>query len=176
MYRGLMAMGMGLLGAIFAASFLVAALSQLLAVRRRVPVTLFVVPGIIPLVPGGLAYRTMLAFFHGEYAGGLAVGAQTLLSAGAIAAGLSLWTALFAAFRRRGPMRERVRETIRRYRLLERGDGVVIGVSGGPDSMALLHVLLALRDEYDLSLTAVHVHHQLRGAEADADAAFVADW
>lgn len=102
-YRGLMAMGMGLLGAIFAASFLVAALSQLLAVRRRVPVTLFVVPGIIPLVPGGLAYRTMLAFFHGEYAGGLAVGAQTLLSAGAIAAGLSLWTALFAAVRRRGP-------------------------------------------------------------------------
>lgn len=73
-------------------------------------------------------------------------------------------------------MRERVRETIRRYRLLERGDGVVIGVSGGPDSMALLHLLLALRDEYDLSLSAVHVHHQLRGAEADADAAFVADW
>lgn len=73
-------------------------------------------------------------------------------------------------------MRERVRETIRCHRLLERGDGVVIGVSGGPDSMALLHVLLTLRDEYALSLFAVHVHHQLRGAEADADAAFVEGW
>lgn len=101
-YRGLMAVAVGPLGAVFAASFLVAALSQLLAVRRRVPVLLFAVPGIIPLVPGGLAYRTMLAFFHGEYAGGLAVGAQTLLFAGAIAAGLLLWTALFTAFRRRG--------------------------------------------------------------------------
>lgn len=51
---------------------------------------------------------------------------------------------------------------------------VVVGVSGGPDSLCLLHVLLSLREEYRLRLHVAHLHHGARGAEADADADFVA--
>lgn len=67
-----------------------------------------------------------------------------------------------------------VRRTIDGHDLLERGDGVVVGVSGGPDSLSLLHVLLRLREVYDLRLYVAHLHHGARGADADADAAFVA--
>ena len=69
---------------------------------------------------------------------------------------------------------ERVNGTINRYHMLSSGDAVVVGVSGGPDSLCLLHLLLRLRDEYALSLHVAHLNHCLRGAEADADAAFVA--
>ncbi len=69
---------------------------------------------------------------------------------------------------------ERVRSTIERYHLLSSGDAIVVGVSGGPDSLCLLHLLLRLRDEYTLRLHVAHLNHCLRGAEADADAAFVA--
>lgn len=57
--------------------------------------------------------------------------------------------------------------------MLEKGDGVVAGVSGGADSMCLLHILHALGKAYGLHLVAVHVHHGIRGADADADEAFV---
>ncbi len=68
---------------------------------------------------------------------------------------------------------EAVRAAIARHRLLVPGDAVVVGVSGGPDSVALLHVLVLLRAELSLQLTACHVHHGLR-PEADGEAAFVA--
>ncbi len=58
--------------------------------------------------------------------------------------------------------------------MLGSGDVVVVGVSGGPDSLCLLHLLCRLRDEYALSLHVAHLNHCLRGTEADADAAFVA--
>jgi tRNA(Ile)-lysidine synthase len=77
-------------------------------------------------------------------------------------------------------MLTQVRQTIDRNQLLERGETVVVGVSGGPDSLCLLHLLCRLRAELALSLHVAHLHHGLRGAEADADAAFVrtvaADW
>jgi len=69
---------------------------------------------------------------------------------------------------------DRVRNIIQRYHLLSKGDAVVVGVSGGPDSLCLLHLLLRLRDEYALHLHVAHLNHCLRGEEADADAAFVA--
>jgi tRNA(Ile)-lysidine synthase len=69
---------------------------------------------------------------------------------------------------------KQVRRTIENYGLLARGDGVVVGVSGGPDSLCLLHVLLRLREAYDLRLHVAHLHHGARGADADADAEFVA--
>ncbi len=68
-----------------------------------------------------------------------------------------------------------VREFIRRHDLLSVGDGVVVGVSGGPDSLCLLHLLWRLREEYRLQLHVAHLHHGARGEDADADAAFVAD-
>jgi tRNA(Ile)-lysidine synthase len=65
-----------------------------------------------------------------------------------------------------------VRAAVAARRLLDHGDHVLVGVSGGPDSVALLHALVLLRPAYDLRLTVCHVHHGLR-PEADRDAAFV---
>src|SRR5262245_22102014 len=67
-----------------------------------------------------------------------------------------------------------LRATVSRHRLLVPSDHVVVGVSGGADSVALLHALTGLRDDYGLTLTVGHVHHGLR-ADADRDAAFVTD-
>ncbi len=64
--------------------------------------------------------------------------------------------------------------TITRHNLLPPGSTVVVGVSGGPDSLCLLHVLKRLQTEGGFILHVAHLNHQLRGAEADADAAFVA--
>jgi tRNA(Ile)-lysidine synthase len=69
---------------------------------------------------------------------------------------------------------DQVRATIAQHKLFERGDTVVVGVSGGPDSLALLHCLRALRGELQIALHVAHLNHQLRGAAADADAEFVA--
>lgn len=66
-----------------------------------------------------------------------------------------------------------VRENIERHGLLGTGETIVVGVSGGPDSLCLLHVLCRLKDEYRLALHVAHLHHGLRDAEADADADFV---
>lgn len=66
-----------------------------------------------------------------------------------------------------------VRETIERHGLLEPGDSLVVGVSGGADSLCLLHLLVRLQPEFDLSLHVAHLNHQLRGEQAAADAGFV---
>ncbi len=66
-----------------------------------------------------------------------------------------------------------VRGTIRKYGLLTSGDKVVVGVSGGPDSVALIHILNLLREERDISLIVAHFNHGLRGDESDRDATFV---
>ena len=63
----------------------------------------------------------------------------------------------------------RVQETIRRHGMLRGGEAVLVAVSGGADSVALLDVLGALREALGLTLTVVHVHHGLRH-EADAEA------
>jgi len=67
---------------------------------------------------------------------------------------------------------EKVRTTIEKFRLLTPGDTVVVGVSGGPDSVALLHLLADLRSGYRLTLHVAHLNHRLR-PEATEDAAFV---
>lgn len=67
-----------------------------------------------------------------------------------------------------------VRANLVRFAMVARGDGVVVGVSGGPDSVALLDLLFRLRDEFDLKLTVAHLNHMLRGREAEEDAAFTA--
>ncbi len=70
------------------AAFSCATISHFLARRYHYPGTVFSIPGIIPLVPGGKAYFTMLAFVEGNYILGLESGVETMLQAGAIAAGL----------------------------------------------------------------------------------------
>ena len=66
-----------------------------------------------------------------------------------------------------------LRQWMERFLPVQRAFGVVVAVSGGADSMTLLHALAALREEKALSLLAAHVHHGLRGEQADADEAFV---
>ena len=69
-------------------------------------------------------------------------------------------------------LREKVLSYARTYNMLEPGQRVVIGLSGGADSVCLLKLLADLRVECRLELRAVHVHHGLRGEEADRDAEF----
>ncbi len=66
-----------------------------------------------------------------------------------------------------------VQATLLREEMLESGDGVLIGVSGGRDSVALLALLAALAGPLDLRLAIAHFHHGLRGAAADQDARWV---
>jgi len=61
-----------------------------------------------------------------------------------------------------------------RHGLVSFGDRVLVAVSGGPDSVALLHLLYELKDEFDLHLEVAHLQHGIRGAEAKEDAEFVA--
>ena len=63
-------------------------------------------------------------------------------------------------------------ETARRYSMLSHGDAIVAGLSGGVDSVALLHWLCSIREEYKLNLSAAHLNHGLRGEESDGDEAF----
>ena len=69
---------------------------------------------------------------------------------------------------------QRVLSHIRRQELLHAGDRVGVAVSGGIDSVALLRLLLEVRNELGIVLSVVHFNHRLRGAESDADGEFVA--
>jgi len=66
-----------------------------------------------------------------------------------------------------------VQACIEAHAMLSPGAKVIVAVSGGADSMALLFALFQLRSAYDLTLMVAHVNHQLRGAEAEQDALFV---
>ena len=70
-------------------------------------------------------------------------------------------------------MTERIYQFVKRHRMLEPGDRVAAAVSGGADSVALLQVLMELRDRLAVELAVAHFNHRLRGAESDADARFV---
>ncbi|MBN1202360.1 MAG: tRNA lysidine(34) synthetase TilS [Anaerolineae bacterium] len=71
------------------------------------------------------------------------------------------------------PLLDRVTQTITRHALIAPGDRLVVGVSGGPDSLVLLHVLCRLREAFHLSLHAATLDHGIRGAASAADAEFV---
>ena len=68
-----------------------------------------------------------------------------------------------------------VRSTIKRERLAAPGDLLVVGVSGGPDSLCLLHLLRALSAELAISLHVAHLDHMIRGDESAGEARFVAE-
>lgn len=71
------------------------------------------------------------------------------------------------------PLERKIERLIRRQDLLACGDSLVVGVSAGPDSMALLHLLAALLPSWSWSLLAVYVDHGLRPAETGREAALV---
>ena len=66
--------------------------------------------------------------------------------------------------------------SIRKYNMIESGSSVVAAISGGSDSMAMLHILNLLKDEIGFSLEAIHVNHGIRGEEADSDERFVENY
>ncbi|MBC8587941.1 tRNA lysidine(34) synthetase TilS [Paratissierella segnis] len=68
-----------------------------------------------------------------------------------------------------------VLENIHRYNLITKGDNVVIGLSGGPDSMALLYCLYEIQKELDFNIVAAHVNHGVRGEDALIDQLFTED-
>ena len=67
-----------------------------------------------------------------------------------------------------------VRQTISTHRMFSRGDSVLVAVSGGPDSIALVHIISILAAEYFLRPAIAHLNHCLRGSDSDRDAEFVA--
>jgi tRNA(Ile)-lysidine synthase len=60
---------------------------------------------------------------------------------------------------------DKINKTIRKYSMLSEGDSVLIGLSGGPDSVCLTIILDKLRDNFNLSLYAVYINHGLRPDE-----------
>ncbi|RZT02988.1 tRNA lysidine(34) synthetase TilS [Cuneatibacter caecimuris] len=70
-------------------------------------------------------------------------------------------------------MIERICSFIREYEMFQPGNGVLAGISGGADSVCLLLVLHRLQEELGIRIQCVHVHHGIRGGDADRDAAFV---
>ncbi|MBQ7595174.1 MAG: tRNA lysidine(34) synthetase TilS [Clostridia bacterium] len=70
----------------------------------------------------------------------------------------------------------KVKNTIEKYGMFNGCRDVVVGLSGGADSCALLHILCSLKDEYSLNITAAHVNHGIRGEEAQRDELFSQDF
>ncbi|WP_150268706.1 threonine/serine exporter family protein [Paenibacillus tepidiphilus] len=85
----------------FAATVVVGVISQIFARSFKMPVIIFSVGGIIPMVPGGLAYDAMRNFVESDNNQAIQYGVQALLLSGAIAAGLVLSEVLGQMFRRR---------------------------------------------------------------------------
>ncbi len=68
---------------------------------------------------------------------------------------------------------DKIKKTIDRHNLLEKGDRVVVAISGGPDSVCLLHILHRLSKEYEIQIYGAHLNHNFRGMEAQRDAQYV---
>ena len=71
---------------------------------------------------------------------------------------------------------EKVAAYISRYDMLRPGMKVLCAVSGGADSMCMLHLLLENSERLRVSVCAAHFNHSLRGEESDRDCAFVQSW
>ena len=64
--------------------------------------------------------------------------------------------------RKEKTFKQRILETITKYNLIESGDKIVLGVSGGPDSISMLNILYELREKLEISLFVCHINHGLR--------------
>ena len=77
--------------------------------------------------------------------------------------------------KRKQPLELRILGFIQEHCPIPRQSCLLVAVSGGPDSVCLLHILIKLRKELGIELYAAHLDHQLRGAESEADARYVFD-
>ncbi|MCP4022204.1 MAG: tRNA lysidine(34) synthetase TilS [Desulfobacteraceae bacterium] len=66
-----------------------------------------------------------------------------------------------------------LKETISQFNMIQKKEAILIAVSGGPDSVALVRGLLLIKDEYELTFGIAHLNHELRGAESQRDQDFV---
>ena len=73
------------------------------------------------------------------------------------------------------PLEHRVLRFIQEHNLIPKQQKLVVAVSGGPDSVCLLHILVNIQKELEIELHIAHLNHQLRGAESEADAHYVAE-
>lgn len=69
----------------------------------------------------------------------------------------------------------KVIETVKRENLIDKNDKIIVALSGGPDSVCLLHILSKLSKEYGITIYAAHLNHQIRGTAAHKDALYAMD-
>ena len=72
-------------------------------------------------------------------------------------------------------LEDKVLDTITKYNMIQDNDKVVIGVSGGPDSIALLTILNKLKEKWNIKLYVAHINHRIR-KEADEETEYVKDF
>ncbi len=80
------------------AALLISLISEILARKMKYPAIIFVIPGILPLIPGLGLYNTMLSLVEGNYTNALSVGSSSLFSSAAIALGVLLITSLVKTY------------------------------------------------------------------------------
>ena len=72
-------------------------------------------------------------------------------------------------------MKQKILQTIKKYNLIKENDSIVIGVSGGPDSICLLHILNELKQELNFKIYVAHINHMIR-EEADLETEYVKEF
>ncbi|MDO5556409.1 MAG: tRNA lysidine(34) synthetase TilS, partial [Clostridia bacterium] len=72
-------------------------------------------------------------------------------------------------------MKQKVLQTIKKNKLIQNGEAIVVGVSGGPDSICLLHVLNELKNELNFKIYVAHINHMIR-KEADEETEYVKEF
>lgn len=72
-------------------------------------------------------------------------------------------------------LEQKIKNTIKKYDLIKNGDNIVVGVSGGPDSMTLLNVLLNIKEELNFNIVVAHINHMIR-EEAEEETKYVEDF
>lgn len=72
-------------------------------------------------------------------------------------------------------LEQKVIDTIKKYNLIKKGDKIIVGVSGGPDSICLANILYTIKNELQFEMVICHVNHMIR-EEADLDEKFVQEY
>lgn len=71
---------------------------------------------------------------------------------------------------------EKFIQSIKKNKMIEKGDAIVVAVSGGPDSIAMMHLLLSIKEKFHLKLYGVHLDHVTRDGQSTLDAEFVREF
>lgn len=70
-------------------------------------------------------------------------------------------------------MTDKVLKTIHKYNLIKKGETLIVGISGGPDSVCLLHLLYNLKEKLNIKIYGAHINHMIRGEQSDKDQEYV---